>query len=125
VLIPVGAALIARESVVEVAKPFTSPKAAQREVGKYQRRLATALRRYERRGNTARNRFEREVKRTRTKVERELRQRRNQATQLLRREGRSVEQELKGATRDLQHRAEKVGSTTGNVAKRFQEQVLS
>src|SRR5688572_14727317 len=71
VLIPVGAALVARDSVIETvsetAKSFRTRTGVERE-----------LKRFERRGNTARNRAVREVKRTRTRVERELRQRRTQ-----------------------------------------------
>ena len=66
VLIPVGAALAARDAVVEATKPFTSRTSAEKE-----------LKKFERRGNTARNNVRREVKRTRTRVERELRQRRS------------------------------------------------
>ena len=78
VLIPVGAALTARDTVVESVKPFYSNReSAERELNKLQRRVSTNLRRFERRGNTARNRAVRQVKRTRTRVERELRQRRN------------------------------------------------
>jgi hypothetical protein len=71
VLIPVGAALIARErvleSVGEAISSYSSPSKAQ-----------VQLRRFERRGATARNRLEREVRKTRTRFERELRQRRRE-----------------------------------------------
>jgi hypothetical protein len=69
VLIPVGAALIARERVVEsvsdTLSTYSSTSKAQAQ-----------LRRFERRGVTARNRLEREVRKARVRVERELRQRR-------------------------------------------------
>jgi hypothetical protein len=69
VLIPVGAALIARERVVsgvsDTISTYSSPSKTQQQ-----------LRRFERRGATARNRFEREVRKARVRVERELRQRR-------------------------------------------------
>ena len=75
VLIPVGAALIARERVVsgvgDVISIYSSPTKAQ-----------TQLRKFERRGATARNRLEREVRKTRTRVERELRQRRRESGDL-------------------------------------------
>jgi len=75
VLIPVGAALIARERVVsgvgDVISIYSSPTRAQ-----------TQLRKFERRGATARNRLEREVRKTRTRVERELRQRRQDSSDL-------------------------------------------
>ncbi|HTW43267.1 MAG TPA: hypothetical protein VMD79_13235 [Solirubrobacteraceae bacterium] len=69
VLIPVGAALIARDrvvdSVTETLSTYSSPSKAQ-----------TQLRRFERRGTTARNRLEREVRKARVRAERQLRQRR-------------------------------------------------
>src|SRR5581483_3396742 len=78
VLIPVGAALVARDRVVsgvnEVITNYSSPAKAQ-----------TQLRRFERRGSTARNRLEREVRKTRTRLERELRERRRELDR--RREG--------------------------------------
>jgi hypothetical protein len=82
VLIPVGAALTARDNVVENVKPFTSRTTAEREISKLQRRVATNLRKYERRGTTARNKLQRELKRNRTQVERFVRtNRRNIETQ--------------------------------------------
>jgi hypothetical protein len=69
VLIPVGAALIARDRVVETVNDtvsnYSTPTKAQAQ-----------LRRFEHRGATARNRLEREVRKARVRVERELRQRR-------------------------------------------------
>ena len=71
VLIPVGAALIARDRVVssvnDTISSYSSTSKAQAQ-----------LRRFERRGVTARNRLEREVRKTRVRVERELRQRRRE-----------------------------------------------
>jgi hypothetical protein len=72
-LIPVGAALIARDNVVDGVKPFTSRTTAEREINKLQRRVATNLRKFERRGTTARNKLQRDVKRNRTEVERFVR----------------------------------------------------
>jgi hypothetical protein len=77
-LIPLGAALAARDAVVEAAKPYTAGRdSAERELKDLGKRVSTDLRKFERRGNTARNQAVREVKRTRTRVERELRQRRS------------------------------------------------
>ncbi len=80
VLIPVGAALIAREKVVESVNDtisiYSSPSKAQS-------KLNTQLDKFERRGVTARNRLEREVRKTRTRVERELRQRRRDGVELV------------------------------------------
>jgi hypothetical protein len=73
VLIPLGAALIARDQLVasvnDTISSYASPSKAQ-----------TQLRRFERRGATARNRLEREVRKTRTRVEREVRQRRREGS---------------------------------------------
>ena len=80
VLIPVGAALVARDAVVDAAKPYVEGReSAEKELTKLQKRVSTNLRKFERRGTTARNRALREVKRTRTRFERELRQRRGKA----------------------------------------------
>jgi|HubBroStandDraft_6_1064221.scaffolds.fasta_scaffold71635_2 hypothetical protein len=71
VLIPVGAALVARErvlsSVSDAFSSYSTPTKAQAQ-----------LRKFERRGSTARTRLEREVRKTRTRVERELRERRRE-----------------------------------------------
>jgi hypothetical protein len=63
VLIPVGAALIARERVASTIDTYSTPSKANAQ-----------LRKFERRGNTARSRVEREIRKTRVRVEREVRQ---------------------------------------------------
>jgi hypothetical protein len=99
VLIPVGAALVARdtlvEGVTEAAKPYRQRETAQRQ-------LERDLRRFERRGTTARNRVERELKRTRTRVERELRQRRNRVQRVVRQNRTRVRREVKSLRRNGQ-----------------------
>lgn len=66
VLIPVGAALIAREQVLArvngAIDNYSTPSKANAQ-----------LRKFERRGNTARSRVEREIRKTRVRVEREAR----------------------------------------------------
>jgi hypothetical protein len=98
VLVPVGAALVARdrviESVTEAVKPYRSRESAQR-------RIERDLRRFERRGTTARNRAERQLKRTRTRVERELRQRRSAVQRVLKRNRGRVEREARSLRRDI------------------------
>ncbi len=75
VLIPVGAALIARERVLSgVNDAITSYNSTSK--------ASAQLRKFERRGATARNRLEREVRKTRVRVERELRQRRREGEEL-------------------------------------------
>jgi len=75
VLIPVGAALTARDRVVssvnDTLTSYSSPSRAQAQ-----------LRKFERRGATARKRLEREVRKARTSVERELRKRRQESAEL-------------------------------------------
>ncbi len=67
VLIPVGAALLARDRLVAgVGELPRNPSSAAQE----------QLRRFERRGASARNGLEREARRTRVRLERELRRRR-------------------------------------------------
>lgn len=96
VLIPVGAALIAREQVVarvnDTIGTFGTPAKANAQ-----------LRKFERRGNTARNRLEREVRKTRVRVEREVRQTRTR-----------VEREVRRRQRDGEE-----------LANRVQERILS
>jgi hypothetical protein len=74
VLIPVGAALTARDRVVSsVNDTFTNYSSTSR--------AQAQLRKFERRGATARKRLEREVRKARTSVERELRKRRQESTE--------------------------------------------
>jgi hypothetical protein len=73
VTIPVGAALVARDNVVELATKYSSLDKVERELRARRRRVETELRRFERRGETARTRLERELRESRTRVERDLR----------------------------------------------------
>src|SRR5947209_6165686 len=106
VLIPVGAALTARDRVVSsvngtIAR-YSTPTKAQAQ-----------LRRFERRGATARNRLEREVRKARVRVERQLRQRRREI-------GRTV-----GELEERRDTVAKNGSELANeLATRLQESVL-
>ncbi len=95
-LIPVGAALIARDRVISsvndtISSYSTSSKAQAQ------------LRRFERRGATARNRLEREVRKTRIRFERELRQRRRRVQ--------------KGVS-NLERRRDTVAKNGSNIANR-------
>ncbi len=69
VLIPVGAALMARDRVVDSVSETLSTYSSTA-------KTQAQLRRFERRGATARSRLEREVRKARVRAERELRQRR-------------------------------------------------
>jgi hypothetical protein len=103
VLIPVGAALIARDRVLASVNDTIS---SYRSTSKAQ----AQLRRFERRGVTARNRVEREVRKTRVRVERELRQRRR---------------EIEKTVSELEDRRDAVAKNVPELANRVQERILS
>ncbi len=114
VLIPVGAALIARDrvvsSVTDTFNSYSTPSKAQAQ-----------LRKFERRGATARKRLEREVRKTRVRVERELRQRRKNV-------GRTVNE----AVSDLEKRRDAIAKNgteltnrVPDLANQVQERILS
>jgi hypothetical protein len=114
VLIPVGAALIARERVAatvsETISTYSSPAKTQAQ-----------LKKFERRGATARNRLEREVRKARVRVERELRQRR-----------RKIESTVESTVSDLEERRDAIAKSGGDLANRVpdiankvQERILS
>ena len=73
VTIPVGAALVARDNVAEIAGKYNSVDKVERELRARQRRLESDLKTFERRGTTARNHLEREIAKRRERVERDLR----------------------------------------------------
>jgi hypothetical protein len=113
-LIPVGAALIARDRVVssvnDTLSSYGSPSKAQAQ-----------LRKFERRGATARKRLEREVRKTRVRVERDLRQRRK-----------AIEKSYSDTVSEFENRREqfaKNGSDLANrvpeLASEVQERILS
>jgi hypothetical protein len=127
VLIPVGAALIARDRVVssvnDVVTTYTTPSKAQGQ-----------LKKFERRGTSARKGLEREVRKTRTRVERRLRQRRRgleqTVTRLERRRGtaaKSLSEQVEQASTQLESVLQtrlKVKAPT-EIASKLQERVLS
>ncbi len=99
VLIPVGAALMARDRVVSsVSDTISSYSSASR--------AQAQLRRFERRGITARKRLEREVRKARVRVERELRQRRR---------------EIEKTVSDLESRRDAVAKNSTEFANRVPE----
>ena len=124
-LIPVGAALLARErvvsSVTDAISTYSSPTKAQ-----------SQLRKFEHRGSAARTRMEREVRKTRTRVERELRERRRELDQ--RRE--RLTKEVTSRVEQTQSQIEKTQAQIedalrtrleegADLASRVQERVLS
>ncbi len=117
VLIPVGAALIARDRVVssvsDTISSYSSTTKAQAQ-----------LRRFERRGVTARKRLEREVRKARVRVERELRQRRRsiESTVSELEERRDVFVKSGG---DLANRVPDLANRVPELANKVQERILS
>jgi hypothetical protein len=125
VLIPVGAALLARErvvsSVTDAISTYSSPSKTQ-----------SQLRKFEHRGSAARTRMEREVRKTRTRLERELRERRRELDK--RRE--RLTKEVTSRVEQTQSQIEKTQSQIedalrarledgADLASRVQERVLS
>jgi len=103
VLIPVGAALIARDRVVSTVSDTISSYGSTT-------KAQAQLRRFERRGSTARNRLEREVRKARVRFERELRQRRN---------------DLEKTVSILEERRDAVAKNVTELPNRVQERILS
>jgi hypothetical protein len=103
VLIPVGAALIARDRVVSSVSDTLATYSSSR-------RTQQQLRRFERRGVTARNRLEREVRKARVRVERELRQRRRV---------------FEKSVNDIEGRRDALARNGSEIAKGVQERILS
>jgi hypothetical protein len=102
-LVPVGAALTARDAVVEAVKPYIAGReSAEKELERVGKRVQVNLKKFERRGSTARNRALRELKRTRTRVERELRQRRNSAVRTVKQNRREAERQVKSTRRQFE-----------------------
>jgi hypothetical protein len=118
VLIPVGAVLTARETVLstadELATKYGSRAAAERQLKAFRKDIESDLRRYERRGTTARNKVEREVKKTRTRVERELRNRR-----------REVEARTELVSARAQNLVASASKTGADVAQQVTERVVT
>lgn len=114
VLIPVGAALIARERVAATVSDTISTYSSST-------KTQAQLRKFERRGATARNRLEREVRKARVRVERELRQRR-----------RKIESTVESTVSELEGRRDAIAKSSGDLANRVpdiankvQERILS
>jgi hypothetical protein len=110
VLIPVGAALVARDSVVSTVEQLRTNLAtreqAEKELAAQRKRLEADLKRFERRGRTERNRVERRVKKTRTRVERLLRQRRTR-----------VERDIRSTRKDVGAQADLLGARVENIVQ--------
>ncbi len=110
VLIPVGAALIARDRVVSSVSDTISIYSSGP-------KTQAQLRRFERRGATARKRLEREVRKARVRVERELRQRR--------RAFESTVNEIDDRRESIAKNGSEFAGRVPEIAKDLQERVLS
>ena len=97
VLVPVGAGLMVRDSLVSNVRGLTSKYTTRQGVER-------ELKRYERRGATARNRFERDLRQRRKTVERTVKQNRRK----LEREVRSVRKDFEKQSGSLTTRVEKL-----------------
>lgn len=121
--VPVGLALIARDTLAtqisSIIEPFRTRTSAERELKSYRTQLRRELERFERRGNRAtvraRRELTRELKRSRTRVERTLKIRRTEAERRLRRERRHLEGRLESGQRRVERRADALQSNLGEV----------
>ena len=104
VLVPVGAALVAREELVATFEDLRSAYGSRA-------KAKLELNRFERRGSSAVKGIERDAKKTRTRVERQLRQRRNRLEKELKR----VDAELKGVTEPVKKNVELAGARIENA----------
>ena len=104
-LVSVGATLEARDRAVALVNDLrdvaTSRNAAEKRIGKL-----------ERRGTTARNQLERDVRKARTRLERELRGRRRDAERLVRRNRAQVESAVESPPRSASRRSRKRANTS-------------
>ncbi|HUH80040.1 MAG TPA: hypothetical protein VLZ06_01835 [Solirubrobacteraceae bacterium] len=110
VLIPVGAALLARDRVVSTVSDTLSTYSSSS-------RTQAQLRRFERRGITARNRLEREVRKARVRVERELRQRRRVVE--------SRVNDFEDRREALLNNGTEIANRVPEIAREVQERILS
>lgn len=110
VLIPVGAALIARDRVVDTVSETISTYSSTS-------KTQAQLKKFERRGATARNRLEREVRKARVRVERELRQRRRVIE--------STVSDIDGRREAIAKNGSDIAGRVPELATKLQERVLS
>jgi hypothetical protein len=114
VLIPVGAALIARDRVVSsVTDTFSNYSSSSK--------AQAQLKKFERRGATARKRLEREVRKARVRVERELRQRRKRIESTLN----ETVSEIEGRREKIVKNGSEIANRVPELATQAQERILS
>jgi hypothetical protein len=117
VLIPVGAALLARDRVVSSVNDTISSYSSTT-------RAQAQLRKFEHRGVTARNRLEREVRKTRVRVERKLRERRRGIEKTVSNLEERRDAVTKNST-ELANRVPELANRVPELANRVQDRVLS
>ena len=106
-LIPVGAALEARDAVIDVpSRTSTVARAPRRSSRAFRSASAPACASSSVAARPLATARSREVKRTRTRVERELRQRRNKAVRTVKQNRRDVEKQVKPARREAESQVE-------------------
>jgi hypothetical protein len=111
VLVQVGAALEARDRVVDTVKSITDTATSRTEAERQ-------IKKFERRGATARTQLEREFRKTRTRVQRELRQRRQRIERTVKRNRTRLERDVKSARRDLEKQSRELQKNlTSNVER--------
>jgi hypothetical protein len=125
ILIPVGAALIARDRFVSGVEDAIATYSSST-------KIEAQLRRFERRGGTARRRLEREVRKTRTRVERGVRERRRDLDKRSTRFRKDLSNQVEQAQEQFEKTQAWIGDTfrsrvddTSDIAGRVQERVLS
>jgi hypothetical protein len=124
VLIPVGAALIARDRVVSTVSDTISSYSSTT-------KAQAQLKRFERRGVTARNRLEREVRKARVRVERDLRRIESTVNDLetrrdaLAKSGSDFANRVPDLVPDIANRVPDLATRVPELANRVQERVLS
>lgn len=126
--IPVGAALLASEGLVErvseLVTPFRERETAEKEFKTYRTELRRELKRFERRGHKATARVRRELRksrtrlrRSRTRVERTIRQNRTRATRTVRPYRHRVETQLRRGQGQVEKNVTRLQSQVGDVVQ--------
>jgi hypothetical protein len=121
VLVPVGAALIARDGALATIDELRSRYSTRR-------KAENELRRFERRGVRAVKRLEREVKNSRTRFERELKRRSAQVERKLRSTARDIESGSEPVTRNVEYvtaRVENVAQDGRDAAAKVSERIAA
>jgi hypothetical protein len=119
VLVPVGAALEARDRVVGAIQPWTSRTTAEREITRVRR----DVRRFERRGSVARNRAVRELRRRRNQVLRFVRGQRRQTERTLKQTERSLRQNQRRAQNGVRKQSRQLERVLQEQTRQTRERV--